>query len=187
MKRAVVLVDAINTFEAVKKIYKSRLDYKALSDIISSGKDIVRKIAYVSEPAEKKGDSRFIKALKKLGFEIRILPSYVYNNRRKRYGCEVLLTIDAMLMAPKVDEVVLVSGNGNFVFLVEYLTSQGLSVEVVGFSKATSVGLKRKASRFVSLDNLSDKILLGKSSSYGGDQHDWGIHHGTENPRTENF
>jgi len=187
MKRAVVLVDAINTFEAVKKIYKSRLDYKALSDIISSGKDIVKKIVYVSESADKKGESGFIKALKKLGFEIKTLPFYVYNNRKKRYGCEVLLTIDAMLMAPKVDEVILVSGNGNFVFLVEHLISQGLSVEVAGFSRATSMGLKRKASRFVSLDHLSDKILLTTAPSYRENQRNENTPPGTENPGTEIF
>jgi uncharacterized LabA/DUF88 family protein len=65
-------------------------------------------------------------------------------------------------MAPKLDVIVLISGDGDFVPLVEYLkTNEGCQVEVVSFSKSTSSKLIESADGFTDLDENPKKYLLG--------------------------
>ena len=57
--------------------------------------------------------------------------------------------------------IVLASGDGDFIPLVDYLKNQGKRVEIVAFGKTTSSKLIDIADEFIDLDN-SEKFLLKK-------------------------
>ena len=71
------------------------------------------------------------------------------------------LAVDAIKMAPRLDSVVIVSGDGDFVPLVEYLQTMGVQVEVVSFSKSTSGKLREAVDDFVDLSENPRKYLMG--------------------------
>ena len=58
--------------------------------------------------------------------------------------------------------VILVSGDGDFIPLVEYLKNFGKRVEVMAFGKSTSGKLKEAADEFIDLDDGVAKFLLKK-------------------------
>ena len=64
--------------------------------------------------------------------------------------------------AASLDVIVLASGDGDFIPLVEYLKNQGKRVEVVSFGKTTSLKLKEAADEFIDLDLEPNKFLLKK-------------------------
>lgn len=72
------------------------------------------------------------------------------------------MAIDAVKLAPKLDAVILVTGDGDFVPLVQYLqTNEGCQVEVVSFGKSTSSKLIEATDDFFDLDQNPRKYLLG--------------------------
>ena len=70
-------------------------------------------------------------------------------------------------LAPKLDAVVLVTGDGDFVPLVEYLQmNQGCQVEVVSFGKSTSAKLIEAADDFIDLDQNPQKYLIDNKGNF---------------------
>ena len=65
-------------------------------------------------------------------------------------------------MSSSVDVIVLASGDGDFIPLVEYLKNQGKRVEVIAFGKSTSSRLKEIADEFIDLEFSPGKYLLRK-------------------------
>ena len=64
-------------------------------------------------------------------------------------------------MAPKLDTIILISGDGDFVPLVEYLKiNKGCQVEVVSFGKSSSQKLKEAADDFIDLDEDPRPYLI---------------------------
>jgi uncharacterized LabA/DUF88 family protein len=62
-----------------------------------------------------------------------------------------------------------VSGDGDFVPLVEYLQDHsGVQVEVVSFGKSTSAKLKEAADSFVDLGDSPEKYLMRRSLQVRG-------------------
>jgi uncharacterized LabA/DUF88 family protein len=64
-----------------------------------------------------------------------------------------------MKMASRLDAVILVTGDGDFVPLVEYLQTM-TQVEVVSFGKSSSMKLKEQADDFLDLSQNSRKFLI---------------------------
>ena len=72
------------------------------------------------------------------------------------------LTVDAIRTSVIVDTIVIASGDGDFIPLVEYLKNQGRRVEVMAFGKSTSGKLKEVADDFVDLGEEPGKYILKK-------------------------
>ena len=80
----------------------------------------------------------------------------------KKADWDVGIVVDAIRMAPNVDVIVLVSGDGDFIHMVEYLKNQGKRVEAIAFGKSSSSELKEEVDEFIDLDKDQDKFLLKK-------------------------
>ena len=70
------------------------------------------------------------------------------------------IAIDAITLSKLVDVVVLVSGDGDYEPLVDYLKFNGTIVEVAGFKRSTSSKLIEVANNFTDLEEVKEKILL---------------------------
>ena len=85
------------------------------------------------------------------------------DGRRKSKGnMHIELTINAMELAPRLDHVVLFSGDGDFCPLVESLQRQGVRVSIVSTVRSqqpvASDELRRQADNFIELDELRKVI-----------------------------
>jgi Uncharacterized conserved protein len=68
--------------------------------------------------------------------------------------------VDAVRLCANIDVMVLVSGDGDFIPLVEYLKALGKHVEAIGFGKTSSFRLKELADEFTDLDSRADYFLF---------------------------
>ena len=98
----------------------------------------------------------------KLGIETRVKDLQEFYDGQKKADWDVGIVIDAIRTAAGLDVIVLVSGDGDFISLVEYLKNQGKRVEVMAFGKTTSSHLKEVADEFLDLDKNQEKFLLRK-------------------------
>lgn len=160
-QRVGIFIDTQNLYHSAKNIYKARVNFGNVLKDSLSGRILIRAIAYVvaTETGEEKG---FFEALEKLGIETKTKNLQVFAGGAKKGDWDVGLAVDAIQFAPKLDAVILVSGDGDFVPLVQYLrTSQGCQVEVASFGKSTSQKLIEVADDFIDLDQNPRKYLLG--------------------------
>jgi uncharacterized LabA/DUF88 family protein len=159
-QRVGVFIDTSNLYHSAKNLYKRKVNFgNVLKDAVA-GRRLVRAIAYVitSEGGEEKN---FFDALTKLGIETKTKELQIFSGGAKKGDWDVGMAVDAMKMAPKLDAVILVAGDGDFVPLVEYLQStSGVQVEVVSFGKSASMKLKDQADDFLDLSDNYRKYLI---------------------------
>ncbi len=150
--RVGIFVDVQNMFYSAKEYYDGKVDFEKLLDAALRGRSLITAIAYLV-CVEDVDQSAFISVLEKLGFTVRTK----YLKRRAdgsgRGDWDMGIAIDALLRAPKLDVIVLVSGDGDFVELVHALKAQGVTVEVLSFPQNTSEELKRVADLYIAMDS----------------------------------
>jgi len=157
-QRVAVLVDVQNMYHSARHLFGARVNFKALLDAAVAKRQLIRSIAYVVRSGEQE-EQTFFDALTKASFEMRMKELQVFHGGMKKADWDVGLTVDAIRLAPSLDALVLVSGDGDFIPLVEYLKmNKGLQVEVMAFAKSSSQRLKETADEFEDLGN--SKYLL---------------------------
>lgn len=161
-QRVGVFIDAQNLYHSAKNLYRANVNFGAVVKEAVANRSLIRAIAYVitTEGGEEKG---FFDALGKVGIETKTKPLQIFGSGAKKADWDVGLAVDAIKMAPKLDVVILASGDGDFVPLVEYLkTNEGCQVEVVAFGKSTSAKLMEATDDFFDLDANPRKFLMGQ-------------------------
>ena len=93
-------------------------------------------------------------------FRSRIKDLQVYSSGMKKADWDVGMAVDAIRLSQSVDTIVLVTGDGDFLPLVEYLQGHGKQVEVFAFAKSASGKLKEKADDFIDLGDQPKIFLL---------------------------
>jgi len=159
-QRVGVFIDTQNLYHSARNLYKARVNFGAVLKDAVAGRKLLRAVAYVIT-TEAGDEKNFFEALTKLGIETKTKDLQVFHTGTKKGDWDVGLTVDAMKMANRLDAVILVSGDGDFVPLVEYLQNYtGTQVEVVSFGKSTSSKLREVADDFVDLSENPKKYLI---------------------------
>ena len=143
-QRVAVFIDAQNMYHSARSLFGGRLNFKELLKLAVSGRQLIRAFGYVIRT--KTGEEKpFIDALISLGIETREKDLQEFFGGAKKADWDVGMAIDAVRTAEIVDTIVLASGDGDFIPLVEYLKNQGKRVEVMAFGRTTSSKLKEIA------------------------------------------
>ncbi len=163
-QRVGIFIDTQNLYHSAKNLYQTRVNFGQVVKDVLAGRALIRAMAYVIT-TESGDEKNFFEALEKMGIEARTKDLQVFFGGAKKADWDVGLAVDAIKMAPKLDTVILVSGDGDFVPLVEYLKiNEGCQVEVVSFGQSTSQKLKESADEFIDLSTNPRKYLLGYNS-----------------------
>ena len=164
-QRVAVFIDAQNLYHSAKNLYKKKVNFDAVLKESLSGRKLIRAVAYVitSESGE---EQNFFEALEKLGIETKTKDLQVFSGGAKKGDWDVGIAIDAIKASNKVDAVVIASGDGDFIPLVEYLKNNGCQVEVVSFARSSSSKLIEAADDFIDMDKEKPKFLIGKSKTW---------------------
>jgi len=158
-QRVEVLIDVQNLYHSAKNLFHSRVNFKEVLKKAIAGRKLIRAFAYVVRT--KTGEEKpFFEALTKLGIETRVRDLQEFYGGQKKADWDVGIVIDAIRTAPSVDVIVLCSGDGDFVPLVEYLKNQGKRVEIIAFSRTTSSRLKEIADEFFDIGENPAKYLI---------------------------
>ena len=160
-QRVEVLIDVQNLYYSARNLYGQKVNFSEVLKTGVSGRKFIRAFAYVVRT--KTGEEKpFFDALTKLGIETRVRDLQEFYDGTKKADWDVGIVIDAIRTASSLDVIVLGSGDGDFIPLVEYLKNQGKRVEILSFGKTTSLKLKEAADEFIDLDLEPEKFLLKK-------------------------
>ena len=153
-QRLGIFVDVQNMFYSAKLLHQSKVDYGRLLREITGTRHLIRAIAYIVQKPDV-NQAGFHEALSRFGYELKIKELKIRPDPDGRAGTtakgswEIGLTIDAITMAQKLDCVTLVTGDGDYVPLVECLKMNGCRVEVVSFERSTAGELVKAADQYI--------------------------------------
>ena len=159
-QRVALFIDTQNLYHSAKNLYRARVNFANVLKEAVAGRILVRAISYVvtTESGEEKA---FFDALTKIGIETKTKDLQIFYGGAKKADWDVGLAIDAVKLAPKLDTVVLVTGDGDFVPLIQYLDMhEGCQVEVISFGKSSSSKLKEVAHAFTDLCDDPQKFVI---------------------------
>lgn len=159
-QRVAVFIDTQNLYHTARNLYHAKINFGAVLMNAVAGRQLIRARAYVvnTESGEEKA---FFEALEKVGIEIRTKDLQIFSGGAKKADWDVGLAVDAISAAPKLDAVILATGDGDFVPLVEYLqVHEGCQVEVISFGRSTSARLIEAADDFTDMDTAPGNYLI---------------------------
>ncbi len=165
-QRVGIFIDTQNLYHSAKNLYKSKVNFGNVVLAALANRTLIRAVAYVirTESEEEKG---FFEALNKVGIETKVKDIRIFAGGAKKADWDMGMAIDALSMAQKLDTVILGTGDGDFVPLVEYLRSRGCQVEVIAFGKSAAGVLREAADDFIDLCDDPKNFLIGYRGGAG--------------------
>lgn len=161
-QRVGVFVDVQNMYYSARNLYNRKVNFGNILEEAVGGRQLVRAIAYVIR-AEVEQERSFFEALGKQGFEVRSKDLQTFAGGSKKGDWDVGLAMDVLKIGPKIDVVVLVSGDGDYVDLIRYVKEViGARFEVIAFGETASNRLLEEAHQFTDLSKQKTKYLLAK-------------------------
>ncbi len=164
-QRVGVFIDVQNMYYSAKNLFGAKVNFGNIVREATAGRKLIRAIAYVVR-TETKEEQPFFDALYNLGIETKERPLQIFYGGEKKADWDVGITVDAIRLSPSIDAVVLVSGDGDYIPLVEYLQNQGKQVEIVAFGGTTSGKLQEVADDFIDLGKEKAKFLISPDRKF---------------------
>jgi uncharacterized LabA/DUF88 family protein len=159
-QRVAIFIDTQNLYHSAKNLYKSKVNFGAVVATALGNRRLVRALSYVVN-TEGGEESAFFEALEKVGIEIKTKDLQIFYGGAKKADWDVGMAVDAIKMAHKVDAIILATGDGDFIPLVEYVKSQGCQVEAITFGRSASGKLREVVDDFIDLDLNPSEFLIG--------------------------
>ena len=145
------MVDVSNMYHSAKNLYNKRVDFEEILKGAVEGRKLIRAIAYVIK-TETEEEMPFFEALSQQGFEVKMKDLQIFAGGAKKADWDVGITVDAMKLADKLDVIILVTGDGDYLPLVSYLqNTKGCLVEIMAFRQTASSKLVGESDDFIDL------------------------------------
>jgi len=159
-QRIGILVDIQNLYYSARVLYGKKVNFKNLLTASVENRKLIRAIGY-GISTEEAQEEKFFDALEKLGFEVKTKDLQIFAGGQKKGDWDVGIAIDAIKLAQRVDVIIIASGDGDYIPLVEYIQSTtGCRVEGVSFGESTSMRLIESLDDFLDLSSNKKRFLI---------------------------
>lgn len=165
-QRVGVFVDVQNLYYSAKALYGHKVNFDEILKEAVSGRQLVRAIAYTIK-ADMPEEQSFFDALESIGLEVKSKELQTFVSGQKKGDWDVGIAVDVLKLAPKLDVIVLCSGDGDYSELLHHAKAEGCRAEVISFGKSTSARLLEEVDDFIDLDKGHEKFILKSKSSNG--------------------
>ncbi|OGY86626.1 MAG: hypothetical protein A2233_04275 [Candidatus Kerfeldbacteria bacterium RIFOXYA2_FULL_38_24] len=160
-QRVAVFVDVQNMYYSARALYDQRVDFGEILKEAVGNRKLVRAFAYVIQ-ADNEEEKTFFDALKDRGYEIRSKELLSFYGGNKKGDWDIGIAMDIVRLSSKVDNIVLVSGDGDFKELLQYVKAQGCRAEVMAFGSSSSKQLVEEADAVYDLSQDPKRFLIPK-------------------------
>lgn len=154
MSKIAIFVDVQNIYYTTRDAYQRQFNYRLLWQELLAKGDIVQATAYAIARSDDQ-QHKFQKALKHIGFEVKLKPFIQRRDGSAKGDWDVGITIDIMTAAvsPDIDTIVLLSGDGDFDMLLSHVKAQyNVKTMVYGVAKLTANSLINAADEYYEIE-----------------------------------
>jgi len=148
MEKVAIFVDVQNIYYTMKEKYNCHFNYNIFWDEVTKNKKVIKAYAYATDKGDKK-QINFQNILHKIGFELKLRPFIQRNDGSTKGDWDVGIAVDMMEYAKQVDTIILASGDGDYVDVIEKIKNDyQVSVHIYGVQGLTSSLLINAASLY---------------------------------------
>ncbi|HET8851280.1 MAG TPA: NYN domain-containing protein [Ktedonobacteraceae bacterium] len=156
-ERVGVFVDVANLLYSARTL-RITIDFAKLLDFLRGNRRLVRAQAYCPTSPHSSEDQMFLQAVKGLGYRITTKNYKTFSSGAKKADLDLDLCMDVVRLVDgrAVDCIVLVSGDSDFMPMLDYCSDHGVRVEVAAFDEAMSATLRQSCDLFINLAMLEE-------------------------------
>ncbi len=154
MQKIAIFVDVQNIYYTTRDAYQRQFNYRLLWQELLAKGDIIQATAYAIARSDDQ-QHKFQKALKHIGFEVKLKPFIQRSDGSAKGDWDVGITIDIMAAAARqdIDTIVLLSGDGDFDMLLSYVKAEyNVNTIVYGVPKLTATSLINAAEEYYKIE-----------------------------------
>lgn len=152
LNKIAIFADVQNIYYTTRDTFKRSFNYRAFIHELGQQNEIVYAFAYAIDRGDPQ-QMKFQSALRHIGFDVKLKPFIQRADGSAKGDWDVGITIDVMLSAGQVDEVILLSGDGDFAILLDTIKrNHGCKTSVYGVLNLTANALINSATAFVDVD-----------------------------------
>lgn len=158
-----IYIDGANVFYTQKKLGWS-VDWKKVKDFIEKEREVIEWRYYVGVKNEDEKMQKYLRYLNKVGFNTitKPLKKIKIGSAEKDFiykaNFDVEITADILLDKFKIDEIIIFSGDSDFIYLIKKLKDSGVKVSIYSSKRTISWELKISGSMIVYLERIKDII-----------------------------
>jgi len=156
-ERVGVFVDVANLLYSARTL-RIGVDFGKLLDFLRGNRRLVRAHAYCPTSPQPGDEQMFLQAVKGLGYRITTKNYKTFSSGAKKADLDLDLCMDVVRLVDggAVDCIVLVSGDSDFMPMLDYCSDHGVRVEVAAFDEAMSATLRQSCDLFINLSMLEE-------------------------------
>lgn len=141
-----------------------RIDYARLLEFLTNGRRLQRAYAYMAISPEESAAIPFLTWLRRNGFRVITKPLKRFSDGTTKGDLDMELAVDLLSQAPYIDVAVIVSGDGDFTYLVDRAQRLGLRVEIASTPRYTAIELLEIADRYIDLESNLSVFALARGN-----------------------
>ena len=147
-------------YYSARNLFNKKVNFENIVEAVVGDAQLVRAMAYTI--STKGGEEEpFFEALRKSGIEVVSKDLLEYSGGNKKGDWDVGVAIDIVRSLEMLDVVVLVSGDGDFVPLTDFVRSRGRIMHIASFRESTSTSLVESADIYTNFSDDKKKFLIG--------------------------
>jgi uncharacterized LabA/DUF88 family protein len=156
-ERVGVFVDVANLLYSARTL-RMAVDFGKLLDFLRGNRRLIRAQAYCPTSPQPGDEQMFLQAVKGLGYRITTKNYKTFSSGAKKADLDLDLCMDVVRLVDgnAVDCIVLVSGDSDFMPMLDYCSDHGVRVEVAAFDEAMSGTLRQSCDLFINLSMLEE-------------------------------
>ena len=156
-ERVGVFVDVANLLYSARTL-RMTVDFGKLLDFLRGNRRLVRAHAYCPTSPQPGDEQMFLQAVKGLGYRITTKNYKTFSSGAKKADLDLDLCMDVVRLVDgrAVDCIVLVSGDSDFMPMLDYCSDHGVRVEVAAFDESMSATLRQSCDLFINLSMLDE-------------------------------
>jgi uncharacterized LabA/DUF88 family protein len=156
-ERVGVFVDVANLLYSART-QRLTIDFGKLLDFLRGNRRLIRAHAYCPTSPQPGDDQMFLQAVKGLGYRITTKNYKTFSSGAKKADLDLDLCMDVVRLVDgnAVDCIVLVSGDSDFMPMLDYCSDHGVRVEVAAFDESMSATLRQSCDLFINLSMLDE-------------------------------
>lgn len=155
-ERIAIFVDSQNLYYSARMGYAAKVNYEKLLKLITENRNMIKAYAYIVQAPD--GDVKpFATSLERIGYIVKIKDVRTRSDGSAKANWDMGMALDILGILDRVDTIILASGDGDFVPLVDFIKTKNKRVEIFAFAENTAYDLKEKADKF---KPLGENIIL---------------------------
>lgn len=159
--RVGVFVDVQNIYMCVKSVFgHTKINYRVLKDFLTRDGALVKMVAFTCYDSENRSQVDFMHALALMGYRVVAKPLKKLPDGNIKASMDMEMALEILVSAPYLDEIVLVTGDGDFAPIVDHIARMGKVVKVIGPDRLTSPDLIRACDQFINLAQIEGIFVL---------------------------